>query len=127
MENYGTYAPYTPYKQTLPDFRPFNPDTFNPQYKPDMKDSGSNPVYKNCPAIMEDGRFITYYNSTNELTHHIQELNGIKSSNQFRTFLQKNADIVMNKEREYINKKYSCRPNIACSEGYLYVNQRYDE
>lgn len=81
---------------------------------------GSNNVYfKNgCPAIMSDGRFITYYNSTNELTEQMRKLNGIKSSNAFRTFMQNNAEKLMDTERNYINQQNTCSPSTACSEGW---------
>ena len=81
----------------------------------------SNNVYKNCPAKMSDRRFTTYYNSTNELTREIQVINHIPSSNQFRTFLQNNAQTIMNNERAYIRQVYGCDPRIACSEGYYYI------
>lgn len=84
------------------------------------KCNGSNNVYfkDGCPAIMSDGRFITYYNSTNELTEQIRKLNGIKSSNEFRLFLQKNADKLMDAERKFMQQQNTCSPATACSEGW---------
>lgn len=81
---------------------------------------GSNNVYykDGCPAIMSDGRFITYYNSTNELTEAMRKMNGFKSANQFRNFMQKNGDLFMNSERNHIIKENTCSPAIACSEGW---------
>lgn len=81
---------------------------------------GSNNVYykDGCPAIMSDGRFITNYNSTNELTESMRKLNGFKSANQFRNFMQKNGELFMNKERDYIEKNNTCAPKVACSEGW---------
>lgn len=79
----------------------------------------SNAYYKDgCPALMSDGRFITYYNSSNELTENIRKLNGFKSPNQFRTFMQNNGDQFMNTERNYITKENTCNPATACSEGW---------
>lgn len=81
---------------------------------------GTNNVYYNdgCPALMSDGRFITYHNSTNELTESMRKLNGIRSPNQFRNFLQKNADLFMNAERNHITKENTCSPATACSQGW---------
>lgn len=81
---------------------------------------GSNNVYykDGCPALMSDGRFITYYNSTNELTETMRKLNGFKSPNEFRTFMQKNGDLFMNAERDHIKKENTCSPGVACSEGW---------
>jgi hypothetical protein len=84
----------------------------------------SNNVYRQCPARMEDGRFITRYESSNELTRQIQVLNGIPSSNRFRNFLQQNTDLIMANERKWLDRKYGCHPNIACSEGYYFLNVR---
>lgn len=79
----------------------------------------NNVYYKNgCPALMSDGRFITYYNSTNELTEAMRKLNGFKSPNQFRTFMQNNGDTFMKAERDYITKENTCNPSTACSEGW---------
>lgn len=82
--------------------------------------SGSNNVYykDGCPAIMSDGRFITNYGSTNELTETMRKLNGIKSPNEFRNFMQKNGDLFMDSERKYITEKNTCSPATACSQGW---------
>ena len=81
---------------------------------------GSNNVYykDGCPAIMSDGRFITYYNSTNELTEAMRKMNGFSSANQFRNFMQNNGDLFMNSERNHVIKENTCSPTIACSEGW---------
>jgi len=81
---------------------------------------GSNNIFYNdgCPAIMSDGRFLTYYNSTNELTESMRKLNGIMSPNEFRTFMQKNGDLFMKAERNHLLKENTCSPNTACSQGW---------
>lgn len=81
---------------------------------------GSNNVYykDGCPAIMSDGRFITYYNSTNELTESMRKLNGFMNPNQFRNFMQRNAHLFIQAERDFLNKNNTCNPSTACSEGW---------
>lgn len=81
---------------------------------------GANNVYykDGCPAIMSDGRFITYYNSTNELTETMRKMNGFRSPNEFRNFMQKFGDQFMNAEREYMQRENTCSPATACSEGW---------
>lgn len=81
---------------------------------------GSNNAYfmDRCPALMSDGRFITYYNSTNELTEAMRKLNGIKSPNEFRIFMQNNGALFMDAERQYIIKENTCSPTVACSQGW---------
>lgn len=84
------------------------------------KTSGTNNVYykDGCPAIMSDGRFITNYNSTNELTEAMRKLNGFQCSNEFRIFMQKYGDKIMAAERNHIIKENTCSPQTACSEGW---------
>ena len=81
---------------------------------------GSNNVYykDGCPAIMADGRFLTYYNSTNELTENMRKINGFTNSNEFRQFMQKHADKFMDAERNHLLTENTCCPNIACSQGW---------
>jgi len=84
------------------------------------KYEGANNVYykDDCPALMNDGRFITYYNSSNELTEAMRKMNGFRSANQFRTFMQNNGELFMAAERKYIIDKNTCEPHTACSEGW---------
>lgn len=86
----------------------------------------SNTHYKDgCPALMSDGRFITNYNSSNELTEAIRKLNGIRSPNEFRTFLQKNGKALMDSERSFVERDNTCRPSTACSQGWHDLWNKY--
>lgn len=89
--------------------------------------SGSNNIYykDGCPAIMSDGRFITYYNSSNELTEAMRKLNGFQSGNQFRNFMQKNGKQFMDAERNHILNENTCQPAVACSEGWHDLWNKY--
>jgi hypothetical protein len=82
---------------------------------------GANNIHYNagCPALMSDGRFITYYGSTNELTEAISKLNGFDNSNKFREFMLANGDRFIKAERDHIQKEYTCNPNTGCSEGWV--------
>jgi len=71
-----------------------------------------------CPPLMSDGRFITYYNSSNDLTEAARKINGIRNPNEFRTFMQNNGDKFINAERNYFDKNNRCRPTVACSDGW---------
>ena len=96
-------------------------------YVPGKYRGGNNVYFRDgCPALMSDGHFITDYNSTNELTNAIQKLNGFKSANQFRTFMQANGDLFMATERQYQINKNTCSPNTACSEGWYNLWTKYD-
>lgn len=78
---------------------------------------GTNNIYyfKGCPALMSDGRLVTYHNSANDLTEDIMKFSGIKNYHQFRNFMQNNGVNLMNSERVYHMNKNLCFPNIACS------------
>lgn len=106
------------YQRSKNDFSSYTPGKFH---------GGNNVYYKDgCPALMNDGRFITNYNSANELTETMRKMNGFKSSNQFRTFMQTNGDLFMSTEREYQIKNNTCMPSTACSEGYYNLWSKND-
>lgn len=85
----------------------------------------SNVYYKDgCPAIMSDGRFVTYQNSANELTEAMRKLNGFKNSNEFRNFMQNNGTQFMELERNHIQQESTCNPKSGCSDGWLELAQR---
>ena len=65
-----------------------------------------------CPALMNDGRFVTSYVSNQTLVDSLKLANGLDpcmyDNNDFRLFLQRNASKIMNKERQYLFKNYYC-------------------
>ena len=67
-----------------------------------------------CPALMQDGRFITNYVRTNIIDQVLREMNSIKSSSDYRLFLQKNGDTIINNERNNLIKNNSCDVNGKC-------------
>jgi hypothetical protein len=69
---------------------------------------------------------MTDYTGSNRLTYEIQKINGIPNSNVFRTFLQNNATKIMSNENQFWKNKYPCKPEMACSEGYYYINSVCD-
>lgn len=78
-----------------------------------------------CPAIMSDGRFITNYNSTNELTEQMRNLNGIRNPNEFRNFMQKFGSAFMDAERDHTIRANTCMPQTACSQGWSDLWQKH--
>lgn len=85
-----------------------------------ISNNGCNNIhyFDGCPAIMSDGRFITYFPSSRELTDTMMKIYDIKDPNDFRKFMQKNADQLMNRERYYLLKNNICHPTIGCSQGW---------
>lgn len=71
-----------------------------------------------CPALMSDGHFITYYNSSNELTNDMMKINGFTDPNKFRIFLQNNGKQFMDMERNNVVRQNTCTTSSACSQGW---------
>ena len=68
-----------------------------------------------CPALMQDGRFITNYVRSNVFDQFVRNVNEIQSSHEYRLFLQQNGDSILNKERAYLVKNNSCNINGKCA------------
>jgi hypothetical protein len=69
-----------------------------------------------CPALMQDGRFITNYTDSRIFEQNIRKINNIESAHDYRTFLQENAETLMNREREVMIQVNSCQVNGECKE-----------
>jgi|TARA_B100001989_G_scaffold23831_1_gene14340 hypothetical protein len=67
-----------------------------------------------CPPLMSDGRFLTSYIDSDILNQYIRNVNKLESSNDFRVFLQKNGQVIINRERAYLLKNNSCNVNGRC-------------
>ena len=61
-----------------------------------------------CPALMSDGRLVTNYVDNDVFNQYIAKSNKLKTSNEYRAWLQKNASSVMNRERAHLTKKNTC-------------------
>jgi len=81
---------------------------------------GSSNIYfkDGCPALMNDGRFLTNFHSANEITEEMKRANGIANPNNFRSFMQANGQKFMDAERTYLMNHFTCTPKTACSEGW---------
>ena len=67
-----------------------------------------------CPALMQDGRFITNHVRTTVFDQFIKNVNEIESAHDYRKFLQQHGDSILNKERNYMVKNNSCNMNGKC-------------
>ena len=57
--------------------------------------SGSNNIYRDFPPIMNDGRNYTNWQPGASLNEHIKKEAGIKSNADYRKYLCKNADAII--------------------------------
>ena len=71
--------------------------------------NGSNNIHFNFPSLMDDGRNFTKYQSTPALDSMLKTSSNIKSNNEYRYFLQNNADsIIKNNQLDACNQCGSC-------------------
>jgi hypothetical protein len=73
--------------------------------------------YENCPPKMNDGRFLENFKSDTCVNEYIKFTNGITRDDDYRLFLQINADKIMDSEWLYLKKNNSCWNN-ACIHQY---------
>jgi len=72
-----------------------------------------NRFYKcKWPARMSDGRFVTNHINQDVFNQFVAQSNNIKTSHQYRDFLQKNATTIINNERQFFINKYN--RNLKC-------------
>lgn len=67
-----------------------------------------------CPALMQDGRFLTNYVRTSIIDQVVRDVNNIKSSSEYRLFLQNNSESIITKERENLLKNNTCNVDGRC-------------
>ena len=73
--------------------------------------------YQNCPAKMDDARFITNYRSSSCNDEYIKYVNDIVRDDDYRLFLQLNGQNMMDSEWLFLKKNDSCQTN-ACVHKY---------
>jgi len=73
--------------------------------------------YKNCPPKMDDGRFTTNYKTASCYNEYIKYTNGITRDDDYRLFLQLNADKIMDSDWIKLRQNDSCWNN-ACVHKY---------
>jgi hypothetical protein len=98
---------------SLPVYAPAPPqNTLNEEDPKHISDcyKVSNNKYPDCPAIMDDGRAFTDYRSACYLNNMLRVQNGIQNSYDYRQFLIRNGENIINKVRLYNIQKTSCRP-----------------
>lgn len=64
--------------------------------------------FKQCPALMSDGRLFTDYRMPTRREEHIKYMNGVTRNDDYRMFLQQNAETIMDREWDSMKQKKSC-------------------
>jgi hypothetical protein len=73
--------------------------------------------YKDCPPMMSDGRLFTDYRTAVRADETNKYINGIVRDDEYRMFLQNNAQAIMENTWEYNKKTKSCWQN-ECVHNY---------
>jgi hypothetical protein len=73
-----------------------------------------------CPALMQDGRFITNYTQRRTLDQYIKRVNKIESAQEYKDFLQRNGETIINKERAYNEDNNLCKIDGKCRSVSVY-------
>ncbi len=75
----------------------------------------SNNKYTDCPPRMDDGRHFTDYRPICHVNNMVRANNSISNSYEYRMFLTKNAEKLMD-----MNRAYSCQKNCSsnCKQPY---------
>jgi hypothetical protein len=64
--------------------------------------------FKTCPAKMSDGRLFTDYRTAVRREEYVKFINNIVRDDEYRAFLQKNSETILDKEWDYNRKNKSC-------------------
>lgn len=70
--------------------------------------------FKECPAMMSDGRLFTDYRSSQVREEQFKYANCILSENESRLLRSKNGELILDSTWERLEKTKSCRPNKVC-------------
>ena len=74
-----------------------------------------NRYYKyNCPPIMNDGRFISSYVRSRVFDQYIRSSNNVDSAQNYKHFLQDNADQIINNTKAYLRENNICKIEGKC-------------
>ena len=76
-----------------------------------------NNFYKKCPPMMDDGRLFTDYRTAVRREETNKYINGIVRDDEYRIFLQDNAETIMDNIWDYNKKTNACWQN-ECVHNY---------
>lgn len=65
--------------------------------------------FKNCPAVMSDGRHFTDYKTSSRRNEYVKYINNIVRDDEYRIFLQQNSESILDKEWSNYRKTMACK------------------
>jgi len=87
-----------------------------------QESAGVNNKFKNCPPRMDDGRHFTDYRSSGRVEEHLQEINSIKTSYQYRQYLTENAVNIMKSNRAMVSSVNGCPSAPSSAQTYNWLS-----
>lgn len=69
--------------------------------------------YKDCPARMDDSRFLTDYRTANTREQNIKMINGFVNDDEYRMFMQTNGETIMDRQWNSIKISNVCKTNCC--------------
>lgn len=82
--------------------------------------------FQNCPAVMNDsGRLFGDFKTATRRNEYIKYINDIYRDDQYRYFLQNNAQLIMDREWEWNKKNAQCWTNDCIHNYPLRNNPRH--
>ena len=79
--------------------------------------------FKDCPPKMDDGRYLTDFRPTSIREQFIKSINGIVRDDEYRNFLQKNGESIIDREWSALRKTQSCHTNECV---HIYISLFYE-
>ena len=70
-----------------------------------------NNYFKQCPPMMSDGRLFTDWRTAVRRNEYVKFINNIVRDDEYRLFLEYNADRIMDNDWNYTRKHKSCWTN----------------
>ena len=67
-----------------------------------------------CPPLMNDGRFISNYVRSSTFDQYVRTTNNIKSSNDFRHYIQNNGSELINNIKGFYRENNTCSVEGKC-------------
>ena len=80
--------------------------------------------FQNCPPKMDDGRFLTDFQSSTRRNEYIKDTNNIWRDDQYRLMLQLNGKELMDREWNYDKATSSCWDNRCYFNSPTRVNNK---
>ena len=65
-----------------------------------------------CPALMQDGKFLTNYLGHRIVDQFIRNTNMIATAHDYKNFIRDNGSLILEREHEYLVKNNTCSEQI---------------